>query len=318
MANSIRQLWDQAKFPSAFGRAGGKALELAGPGAGTYLANRLFSDDRDAANSAAITAMGTQGALNLGRLAKNQITLRQPRGTLDKARTNLQGELTKAGIKSPGDMLPEHTAHAKDIKTLDNLGIKYSPEYAAALQKPPQNRTPQEHQMVLESGKLLGHDPMNHINEVSAAATSHAALKAKMAPVERAGRLAERSQQHLDAMKAGLVPGNRAAGTRNALIGAGAGLASTPALNAVQTGVNAMSSEPRDPNAKAWAGAPYRAVRDTAATAASRILGPPKPDTGLPWDKIALGGGAAALLAALLYKVMGKDKAEEDDSEEEG
>jgi hypothetical protein len=172
--------------------------------------------------------------------------------------------------------------------------------------------------MILASGKALGHDPMNHLSDVNAAAASEAALKTKMAPIEQSKSHVDSSQQALDAAKAAQIPGAERAGRRNTLIAAGTGVASTPALNTIQAGSNALGSDPTDPNEKSWAGAPYRGVRDTAATVASNVLGPPKADTGLPWDKIALGGGAAALLAALLYKVMGKDRAEEDDSEEEG
>jgi len=318
MQNPMQSAWQASNKPGAVRTLGSKALQIATPVGAAEVSNRLAGRSDDERKSADIVALGTQMGFGGFGALRRQYQLRGHNKALGDAQVDLQSSLTKAGIKGPKDVLPEQGAHDTRVKALDDLGIKYSPEYAAALAKPPQSRTPQEHQMILASGKALGHDPMNHLSDVNAAAASEAALKTKMAPIEQSKSHVDSSQQALDAAKAAQIPGAERAGHRNTLIAAGTGVASTPALNTIQAGSNALGSDPTDPNEKSWAGAPYRGVRDTAATVASNVLGPPKADTGLPWDKIALGGGAAALLAALLYKVMGKDRAEEDDSEEEG
>jgi hypothetical protein len=192
MQNPVKKWWNQADLQ----RTGNTALRTVAPAGIAYTANQIGGASNDEANSAAMTALGTQGALNLGSAAK---------------RWHANRQVTKPPVSPPAK---ETTA------------------------------------------------------------------------------------------------------TKNALIGTAAGVAATPALKATQATADALSGDPKDPDAKSWAGAPYRGVRDLALSGASGVLGKPKPDQGLPWDKIALGGGAAALLAALLYKTMGSDKSEEDDSEE--
>lgn len=109
-------------------------------------------------------------------------------------------------------------------------------------------------------------------------------------------------------------------GKRNLMASTATGLAMTPALNLAQGATHALSqtpAKPVDPDEKPWAGAPYRLLRNTAVKGVSNLVGPPEPDKpDNTWRNVALGGGAAALLAALLYRTMGSNKAEDDEGEE--
>ena len=314
MPNPIPKWWNQAQFPSI----GGKVVRTLVPTGLTYGANLGAGATNDESNSAALTAMGTQfltggaSAFNRGR------ALRLPQKSLRNAQDDLQLELSRAGIKSPKDVLPEQAPYDKSLADLDANGIPYSSEYAAALAAPVPNRTQRQHNLVWDAGKTLGRDPTRDAPAVAAHAANEAALKAKTDPIERAEARVDTRQKKVDAIKANQAPGRERTASRNALIAGGAGLAATPALNALQTAGDALSSNPGDPNAPSWGGALYRNVRDAALTGVSKVIGPPKPDEpGLPWDKIAIGGGAAALLAALLYKTMGEGKDDDEDPDEE-
>lgn len=315
MPNPVPKWWNQAEFPSL----GGKALRTLAPAGLAYGANQVAGATNDEANSAAITALGVQGAMNAGSAFNRGRALRQPQKFLQGAKENLQLELGRAGIKSPKDVLPEQAPYDKSLAALDANGIKYSPEYAAALATPAAQRNQQQHDLVWNAGKAQGRDPQLDAKAVAEHAANEAALKAKTAPIEQAQALVDAGQQTLDSVKANQAPGKERSADRNAVIGGAAGLASTPALNTLQTAGDKLSSQPGDPNAPSWGGAPYRGVRDAAITGVSNVIGKPKPDEpGLPWGKIAIGGGAAALLAALLYKTMGKSKDEDEDSDDEG
>lgn len=313
MPNPVPKWWTQAQFPSL----GGKALRTLAPTGLAYGANQVAGATNDEANSAAITALGTQGVMGAASAFNRGRALKQPQRFLRGAKDNLKVELGRAGIKSPKDVLPEQDVHDKSLAALDANGIKYSPEYAAALATPVAQRNKQQHDLVWDAGKAQGKDPMIDAKAVADHAANEAALKAKTAPIEQAQSLVDTGQQTVDAIKANQAPGKERSADRNAVIAGAAGLASTPALNALQTTGDKLSSKPGDPNAPSWGGAPYRGVRDAAITGVSNVIGKPKPDEpGLPWGKIAIGGGAAALLAALLYKTMGKGESE--DSDEEG
>jgi hypothetical protein len=159
--------------------------------------------------------------------------------------------------------------------------------------------------------------PPNTVESRALTNSYYDALARRDAEVAQAREQVNAGQKGVESILAEQAANRGPVANRNAVLGGVAGVGSVPALNMAQA---ALTNKPEDPNAPApesWGGATGRTVADAGAIAASNVLGKPTPDEGLPWDKIAIGGGAAALLAALLYKITRGNQSRDDNDEDE-
>lgn len=256
-------------------------------------ATAVVNPDKAEVGSAATNTALSQIALNAGSAGNRWIKRRTANKTLSNAQSNL--DLQQGRLKN------EQDAHAESLKALDEHGIKYDPAYAAALN---------------DGSRFSPRDSAR--NAVYEAQTSLNASKveARQAEIAKAQSQVEAGQKGVDSTLAAQEASRGEVANRNAALAGVAGVASVPALNAAQKTFTKEPSDPNAPKPDSWGGATGRTVGDAAALAAHNVLGKPTPDEGLPWDKIAIGGGAAALLAALLYKITGSNQSRDDDEDE--